>query len=93
MSVRLRSGYGLLGAGCIDDRGRPVAQTDDVIDERLDPQVPRERRGEHDLSIGDRPLTVEGHRDTVQSDRPVIVHHDGPPARAPNAVTVVKKSC
>ncbi len=65
-------------------RSPTVAQTDRVVDERLDPQALRKRRGEHDSRVGDRPLIIESHRDNIQSDPPVIMHHEGDLLRGPD---------
>ncbi len=69
-----------------------------VVDERLDPQALRECRSEHDSRVSDRSLVVEGHRDTVQSDRSVIVHHEGDILRRPRRrhsreKAVLRRSC
>ena len=48
-----------------------LAEIDALIDQRLDPQPPGQRRRQHDPRVGDRPLIVEDDRDAVQSDRPV----------------------
>jgi hypothetical protein len=45
--------------------------------QRLDPQPSDERRYEHHTGVTDRPLIVKTDLQTVQSDRPVIVHHEG----------------
>ena len=45
--------------------------------ERLDPQPPRERRDQHHPGVRDDPLIVELDPHAVQSDRLVILHHEG----------------
>jgi hypothetical protein len=60
--------------------GRPgqlAAQTHAPSRQTLDPQPPSDRRGQHDPRVRDRPLIIEADLHTVQSDRPVILHHEG----------------
>jgi hypothetical protein len=72
----------------------PPPQAHAPVHEALDPQPHRQRRHQHDPGIGDRPALIEANVDTVQSDRPVIVHHEGDLlTRAPTAHTVAKKPC
>jgi len=53
-----------------------TAQTHEAVRQALDSQPLRKRRDERDPGLGDDPLIVKAHRDAVQSDRPVIVHHE-----------------
>ena len=52
-------------------------QADHTTGEILDPEPPRERRGEHDPSVRNRPLVIEINPQAVQSDSHVIMHHEG----------------
>jgi hypothetical protein len=59
-------------------RARPIApQPHQPTRERLDPQPLRERRDQHHPRVTDDPLVVEFDPHAVQSDRPVIMHHQG----------------
>jgi hypothetical protein len=61
---------------------------------RLDPEPLRERRNQRHAGIRDHPLIIEQDFHAVQSDWPVILHHEGDLlTRAPTAHTVVKKPC
>jgi len=64
-------------------RARPVTEVDAAVNQRLDPQTPRERGRQHDPGVGDRPLIIELNPDGVQSDRPVSMHHEGDLLRGP----------
>jgi hypothetical protein len=69
-------------------RAGPVgAQTHHPLRERLDPQSSGERRDEHDPGVRDRPLVIEADLHGVQSDRSVIVHHEGDLLRGPRIPT------
>ena len=57
---------------------RPVAsQAHQPPRQRLDPQPPRERRDQHHSSVRNGPLIVKLDPQTVESDRLVIMHHEG----------------
>jgi hypothetical protein len=57
---------------------RPVSpQPDQTPRQRLNSEPPRERRDQHHPGVRDDPLIVELDLHAVQSDRPVIVHHEG----------------
>ena len=59
-------------------RARPVAtQPHQTAGQRLDPEPLRERRDQHDPSVRHDPLIVELDLHAVQSDRLVILHHEG----------------
>ena len=59
-------------------RARPIApQPHQPTRERLDPQPRRERRDQRDPRVRDDPLIVELDPHAVQSDRLVILHHEG----------------
>ena len=75
-------------------RPRAVTEIDAVLDERLDPKPLSERRGQHDPRIRHHPLVIEHRLHTVQSDRPVNMHHEGDLLRGPRLPsTAVKKPC
>jgi hypothetical protein len=59
-------------------RSRPVAtQPHQTPRQRLDPEAPSERRDEHHPGITDNALIVELDLHAIQSDRLVILHHEG----------------
>ena len=67
------------------------AQAHTTRDQRLQPQPPGERRDQRDPRVRDDPVVVKTDPHAVQSDRPVIVHHQGDPLRrAPAAHTAWK---
>jgi hypothetical protein len=49
----------------------------------LDPQPPGKRRDKHDPGVGDSAFVIETDLHDVQSDRRVIVHHEGDLLRGP----------
>jgi hypothetical protein len=74
------------GAGVIG------AQAHEALRERLDPQPLSERHDEHDPGVGDHPLVIEGDLHSIQSDQPVIVHHEGDLLRGPRMPTHPRKA-
>jgi len=59
--------------------------------QRLDTEALRDCRDQRDPGVRDDPLVIERDPHTIQSDRPVILHHEGDLlTRAPTARTVVK---
>ena len=59
-------------------RPRPVArQAHEPPHKPLDPQPSGERRHQRNPGVRDDPLVVEADLDAVESDQPVIVHHQG----------------
>jgi len=64
-------------------RAGTLAEIDGLLDERLDPEALGERRGQHDPSVRHHPLIIEGNLHAAQSERPVIVHHEGDLLRGP----------
>jgi len=48
-----------------------------IVDETLDPKPDGERRHEHDPGVRDDPVIVEGDLNSIQSDRPAIINHQG----------------
>lgn len=65
-------------------RARPIrAQAHEALRESLDSQPLRERCDEHDPRVCDRSVVIKGDLHSVQSDRPVIVHHEGDLLRGP----------
>jgi hypothetical protein len=59
-------------------RARPIpAQSHQPLRERLDPKPLGERGDQRDPGVRDRPLIIKRDLHTVQSDRPVILHHEG----------------
>ena len=54
-----------------------AAQPHQPASERLDPQPPSERRDQRDPGVRDHALIVELDPHPIQSDRPVILHHEG----------------
>ncbi len=68
-------------------RPGPVApQAHQPASQRLDPQALRDRRDKHHACLTNQPLIVEPDPQPVQSDRLVILHHEGDlPLQAPAA--------
>jgi hypothetical protein len=62
--------------GALVAGSHPLAKHDALIDNRLDPESPRERRDHDDSGVRNRPLIVKTDRDAVQSDRPGNMHHE-----------------
>jgi hypothetical protein len=58
-------------------------QAHEALRESFDPQPPGERCDEHDPGIGNHPLVIKDDLHNVQSDQPVIVHHEGDLLRGP----------
>ena len=57
---------------------RPLAtQRDQLPRKRLDTEAPGERRDQHHAGVRDDPLIIKRDLQPVQSDRLVIVHHEG----------------
>jgi hypothetical protein len=54
----------------------PRPEAHEAINQRLDPQPRRQHRGQRNPGVGDRPPVIEGHLHSIQSDRPVILHHE-----------------
>jgi hypothetical protein len=67
---------------------RPIApQPHQIPRERLHAETLGERRDEHHPGVRNDALIIKNDVDPVQSDRPVIVHHEGDlPLQAPAAV-------
>jgi hypothetical protein len=61
------------GVGC----PRTVPEAHRLVNKRRDPQALGKRRAQHAPGVRDGALVVEGDLHAVQSDRPVIVHHEG----------------
>jgi hypothetical protein len=60
--------------------GRPgplAAQPHQIAGQGLDPKPQRERRDHHDPGVADDALIIELNPHAVQSDRLVILHHEG----------------
>jgi hypothetical protein len=59
-------------------RARPTAtQPHQLRRQRLDPKPRGDRRDRHHAGVTDRPLVIELDSHPVQSDRLVILHHEG----------------
>ena len=57
---------------------RPIApQPYQPPSQQLDSQPPSQRRDQRDPRVRDDPVIVEHNRQRVQSDRVVILHHEG----------------
>ncbi|HEX5924411.1 MAG TPA: hypothetical protein VFY45_11310 [Baekduia sp.] len=59
--------------------GPITAHTPEALDESLDAEPFGERRDQRDPRVADDAFVVEIDPHAVQSDRPVIVHHQGDP--------------
>src|SRR6266496_421094 len=55
----------------------PRAQQHEPLNQTLEPQPLRERRRQRDPGVRHDPLIVKNDPHLVQSDRPIIMHHQG----------------